>query len=115
MTKKNIDTYIVFIRIADILSWLFIIMALAFIDRAQPEKRTILDARYEKTIRETWNMLDIQLAMNLLIATTVLSFAFILINVIYTTRKKRHMSFGITSAFLFSSIVIGILFYFFYQ
>lgn len=92
----------IFIRIMDLLVWAIIFAAFLFFDQARPETRTILDIRYAKDIRETWDYGSASISMWLFVTAAIISITGLFINLPFLGRKKVHISYGLIIALFIS-------------
>lgn len=109
--KRTIDNYTLFIRLMDVSTWAIIFIALIFFGQARPETQTVLDMRYDKVIRSTWDLELLRAAMWILVSAAAFSLLGLLINLGLLGNKKRHVSVGMSIGFIFS-VILAIVFYF---
>jgi len=101
------DGFNIFIRVMDIIVWSLIFAAMLFFDQARPETATILDARYSKSIRDTWDYTYASISMWIFIASAMLSSTGLLINVVGLNTRHHRISRGLSLA-LFLSLTASV-------
>lgn len=107
--KKKQDHFFGIIRTFLILTWTAILGAFVYLQKAMPEKETILDIRYGKSIRDTWDMTYANSSLFLFALAAVLSVIGIIVNFGYLETRKHPMSFGMILAAI-TSITAVILY-----
>lgn len=101
-TKKNLDGFVVFIRFMDVITWSIIFAAMMFLEKARPQTKTILDIRYSKNIRNTWDLGLAQASLWLFVVAAIIAMLGLLINLGFLGDKKHHMSYGLLIGFIVS-------------
>ena len=96
--KKKQDHFFGIIRTFLIITWVAIIGAFTYLQKAMPEKETILDMRYGKSIRDTWDMNFANSSLFLFTLAAVLSIIGLIVNFGYLETRKHHMSIGMILA-----------------
>lgn len=102
--KKSFDGIKAFIIFMNILVWSLIFGAATYFSKAQPQKLTVLDAHYAKSIRETWIMEYVNNSLWLFVVAAILSLVGLIINLIFLGDKKHKISKGLLIA-LFVSLL----------
>jgi len=100
--KKKIDSFVIFIRFMDIITWSVIFAAMMFLEKARPQTRTILDIRYSKNIRQTWDISLAKASLWLFVVAAIIAILGLLINLGFLGDKKHHMSYGLLLGFIVS-------------
>jgi hypothetical protein len=85
----------VFLTSMNILVWSIIFGAATYFSKAQPQKLTVLDVRYEKDIRDTWIMEFVTISLWLFVLAAVLCIVGLIINLGFIGNKKIKISKGL--------------------
>jgi len=93
--KKRINKFKAFIITMNFIVWTIIFTAATYFSKAQPEKLTVLDVRYAKSIRETWVMEYVTISLWLFVLAAILSLIGLIINLAFIGDKKHPMSKGL--------------------
>ena len=111
VVKKKRDLISLFIHISTAITWILLFIAMIFYDKAKPETQTILDIRYNKTIRDTWDMAYVELSFGIFVTAAVFSILMLIVNLASLENSNRRFSFGLLLGFLLA--VTGSLAYYF--
>lgn len=95
----------------NLLIWSVILGALIYFNKAQPQKMTVLDAHYAKTIRDTWVMQYVTTSLWLFILAAALCLFALIVNFAMLGNKKRKVSKGFVLG-LFVSLTAAALYIF---
>lgn len=96
------DNFKLFVRIMDIIVWIIILAAFLLLDQARPETRTLLDIRYSKDVRESWDYGFASISMWLFILSTIICTVGLFINLPFLRNRKYHISYGMLFGLIIS-------------
>jgi len=100
--NKKIEGFILFIRFMDILTWSIIFAAMMVFEKARPQTKTILDIRYSKGIRNSWDLGLAQASLWIFVIAAIIALLGLLINLVFLGDKKHHISYGLLIGFFVS-------------
>jgi hypothetical protein len=101
-TKKKFNGFKAFIVSLNFIVWTILFTAGTYFSKAQPQKQTVLDMKYDKQIRDAWIMEYINLSLWLFVIAAILCIVGLIINIGFMSNKQNKISKGLLIGFFLS-------------
>lgn len=111
--RKGPDLLVKWVRVSSFVTWILILLTVVITDSAKPELHTILDIRYGKTSRTSWDGSLLINAFMLSIGTFIFTLISLLINSQRLKRKYDRISISLIIGMIVSGLfMIGFFVYY---